>query len=699
MKLMIFFRLTSLFALVGVFVIGIIVFEQVGKAHMNCTVSRAQDIPYLFPRSIDEINERLFTCRQEITQIVEGIIALSDSEYTLENTLQAFDRISWYYTVLMAPVQITEMVSSSQEMRHAAHEAMASMQASVVDLVHSNVRLYRSIKRFQELYAIQLTQEQVYFLQETIKDFERSGLGLPADQLEKVRVLQKELSMLSLDFEKNIATHACALPVTYDELAGLDESFIKQLARDDQGKYILGCDYPTVTMVMDYCAVASTRKKIYLAFNNRAYPVNMDVLNVMIAKRDELAHILGFESYAAYELDSQMVKSVERAELFLDELTIAAQKKAHQEIVELTKQLPKSVVFAPDDRLYPWDVAFVKAAYKREHLKLDERMVAEYFPLDHTIEQVLHIYEQFLGLTFKRVSVGQLWDDEVISIEAYDAHTHQLLGFLLLDLFPRPNKFTHACQLTVVPAVKKRSEKDTECPAVALVIANLPKPTSEKPALLTYNDVITFFHEFGHSMHALLGRTDFVSVSGTNTKMDFVEMPSQMLEGWMRDFNILKSLGRHYKTGLAMPDDLINSLVSLERFDSGISTVRQIYYAHLSLAFFASGAHKNTQAIAQELYQKLIDYAEWENDSHMQASFGHLTDYGSRYYGYLWSKVFAIDLLDTIKNHGLLNAEIGKKYSTSVIGCGGSKDPNSILKDFLGRAPSQEPFMHDLGFK
>jgi len=517
-------------------------------------------------------------------------------------------------------------------------------------------------------------------------------LDLPKEQLEKVKKILKDLTALSLEFDANIAAHKCEVIVSESDLKGLTKNFIDSLQKKE-GNYILGCDYPTYFNVMDNCSVESTRKKLYLAFNNRAYPKNMELLDKIIERRDDLAKLLGYESYSHLKLEDQMAKSPTIVNNFLNELVDKAKVKIKKEIETYTKDLPESVALAANGKLKPWDIKFLKNYYKKKYLNLDENQISQYFPIESTITQLLNIYEQFLSIKFKELSLKGFWHEDVKLIEARDKNDN-LLGYLLLDLYPRDNKYNHAAEMSIIGSIKNAGIN----PSVSIVIANFPKSTKTQPSLLKIKDVVTFFHEFGHAIHSLLGITELYSTTGTHVKTDFVEMPSQMLEDWLKDKEILKMVSKHYQTGESLPNDIINTMTELEKFDSGDMVLRQLYFAFLSLKYFEAGKNKNTQAIAEELYTKLLEHLIWVPEDHIQASFGHLTGYGPSYYGYLWSNVYAKDLFNEINKQGLLNPEIGQEYVNKIIGQGGSKDPNDLLVDFLGRKPNSKAFLKSLGF-
>jgi thimet oligopeptidase len=658
-----------------------------------------QDAVQLFSRTAPDIAIETAHVIAQTKEALNELIAHNAQERTFANTAKALDTIVAFsqFSLFFAVMHALEMVSPDESVRTAAHEAVVALREFTVDEVSSNRSLYNALKEYAQLNATreQLSEKQWYYLNETIKSFEREGLNLPTSELELVKKVKKEIAALSLSFGANIAKDQSTFSATAQELEGLDAHFINALQKNEQGDYILGVDYPTYFMVMENCSVEQTRKKMFQAFMNRAYPVNDQVLREVIAKRDELAKLLGFSSYAALDLDDQMVKTPDHAQQFLDSLLMPVDKKVHEELERLKDSLPDSVTLTQEGKLKPWDLLFVKNQYKKDHFAIDERAIAEYFPMEKTVAGLLRIYEQFFSIRFKQVPLMKAWHETVLGIEVYDAHTDELLGYFLLDLYPRPYKYTHACFMDIIPATYDAEGKPNKM--VALVLANFPHATAERPSLLERKYVDTFFHEFGHALHGLLGRTQMASFAGTNVKRDFVEMPSQMLEEWLWDKDILKMISSHYQTNEPLPDELIEKIVALKRFDSGIQAQTQIYYARLSLQMFHNGSHVDPYALSKQLSTSTRPAIYFDPETHMYANFGHLMEYGAKYYGYLWSKVFALDLFEQIKKEGLLNPVVGKRYVEEVIGQGGSKDPNELLEAFLGRKPSQEAFLRDLG--
>lgn len=664
-------------------------------------IKTAQDAISLFPKTVDQVNRLTESAIQEAHQELQKILTIPDDQRTYDNTAGALDRLASFSNIAIAgSLMVTqELIGTDEKVREAASNNLLKIQAFFIDNVGTNKELYHAFKAYIDGNAKneQLSDEQKRYLHEMERDFKNAGLALPDDKLEQVKKLKKELVEIEQQFDKNIAEKQGQLIVDESELSGLSESFIKSLKRTDDGKYILGVDYPTYIQVMDNCSHENTRKGLWELFVNRAYPDNKKILEDMIAKRYELAKLLGFSSFAEYEINTEMAATTARVQKFLGDIHQKALKKAKIELDEFTKQLPPSVTLTKDGKFKMWDSGYAKNQYKKAVLDLDENKIAEYFPMQHTVDMLLSIYQQFFSLEFKQIPAQGLWHPDTQMIEIIDKTNNLKIGYLFMDLFPRPKKYSHACEQTVVPVTYDKEGNPNQ--GVALVVTNFPKPREDQPSLLQFKDVNTFFHEFGHAMHAFLGRTRVASFAGTSVKRDFVEMPSQMLEEWMWSPDILKMISKHYKTGQPLPDELITKILKSRNYDSGFHIVRQLLLANLSLNFFNNGPSVNLDQEFEREFKKFMYGFQFNPMDHFYASFGHLGGYGARYYGYLWSSVFAHDLANEIKKEGFTNPVVGRRYVDAVIGKGGSQDPNEMLKNFLGREPNQDAFLHDMGFE
>jgi thimet oligopeptidase len=412
-------------------------------------------------------------------------------------------------------------------------------------------------------------------------------------------------------------------------------------------------------------------------------------------KRKELAQTLGYNSFAEYDINNQMAENPQRAQTFIADLLKRAMPKVMAEKQLLTSDLPESVALNTDGTIKPYDLAYLENHYKHKHFNIDEQKIAEYFPMEKTVAELLDIYRTFFSIEFKEVPVSGLWHHDVTMIQVL-SRSGELLGTLILDLYPRPNKYSHAAHTTIIPSVLVSD--GSRIPDISIVLANFSKPTASTPSLLKRNEVKTFFHEFGHALHAIMGATTIGSLSGTHTKTDFVELPSQMLEEWLYDKAMLKKVSGHYVTGEPLPDDIIDMIIKTKDLTSGYWTIRQAFLSILALTYFGSSDNTDPYSIMKDLYNTILSpIVSFAPENHFYASFGHLIGYGAKYYGYLWSKVFALDIFSTIKKHGLLDPAIGQKYCNTIIGRGGAQDPNQLLYNFLDRKPSTEAFFSSMG--
>lgn len=652
----------------------------------------------LIPTSSEEIENLKFrTCAKAQSEI-EALIGIKAEERTFANTVQALDAVQAYVVLATAKLVVTNYLSNDPLQKESASKMQIELQDFFIDQINQNRDIYLALKSYSEQKASQeaLTDEEKFYLDKTLNDFRRSGLDLSESKREQVKQLKKETMQLNIKFMDAINSDVSAIEVGLEDLQGLEEEFIQALHRTEQGKCILGVDYPTYFNVMENCSIVATRQRLWTAFNNRGVSQNCAILKELAQKRNQLAHLLGYSSYAHLDIDDQMAQSPERVESFLKDLSIQVQKKEQDEFNKIIADLPESVSLSADGKLRPWDLAYLLSSYKKKYYSVDERAVAEYFPMEKTIEGLLSIYQKFFSLTFIEQPVFGAWDPEVKCIEIKRTSDQQNLGYLFLDLFPRKNKYPHACHTNIVPAVT--DSDGTMHPAVSVIIANFPKSIPGKPSLLNRSNVRTFFHEFGHAIHAMLGSTQFATLSGTKVKKDFVELPSQMLEGWLSEPEILKMISSNYTTGLPLPDDVIQSLLELQNLSSGFFAQNQIFLATFALELHKQDFNGDMDALAKRLFEQTCQHIDFAPNNHFYASFGHLAGYGSKYYAYLWSKVFASDLFAHIKQQGLLNPTIGAEYSQKVLSKGGACDPNDLLKSFLGREPNAEAFMRSLGF-
>ena len=340
-----------------------------------------------------------------------------------------------------------------------------------------------------------------------------------------------------------------------------------------------------------------------------------------------------------------------------------------------------------------WDWRYLSQRLLREEYDVDPFVVAEYFPLEAVLVGLFDAYQELAGVRFLPHPVTNAWHEDVRFFDIVDERSERVVAHFYMDLHPRPDKFGHAAAFTLQGG-RALGEGEYRRP-VSAIVANFTKPTEVAPSLLQHSEVVTLFHEFGHILHQTLTRARFLRFSGTNVERDFVEAPSQMLEHWCWDPEILRGFTRHYRTGDPIPADLVERMVVAKQASSGIATLRQIYFSRLDLAYHSAGPVQDTDAIARDLHS--ITGFPFPEETHFQAGFGHLFGYDAGYYGYLWSKVNGDDMFTRFEEAGLRDPGVGGDYRRGILERGGSVDGEALVREFLGRDPSPAAFLHDLG--
>jgi thimet oligopeptidase len=655
-------------------------------------ITTPQDLISLFPTSVEEITKRSQSAQNKLQNAIANIVGIAPQKRTFANTAYALDEALNNFRQESAAIGILERVSPDKDIRHAAQKTVIDLNAISLKLVEYNAELYHAFKCYKETNSKfeKLTAEQSTFLIRFEEDWLRNGIALPQTTQAKLTELQNKITQLESEFVQNISSGLQTIFVTREELVGCPENFIRSLEQNSNGLYIVKADPLSSSVIAETCVVESTRKTIYGALLSRAYPENVPVLSELISKRHEMAQLHGYTTYAEYDCANQMAQSVQEVRTFLEDLEKKIANKYEQEFMEITEDLPAHITLSSTGKINPWDMGFIAAHYKKKRFSVDEGLIAEYFPVDHTLDKLIEIYEQFMNIRITQLSIEGFWHSEVKVLQVHD-HLNKLRGYILLDLHPRPNKYSQAASFPIVPSILRNGNPT---PSVNVVVANFPKPTANKPALLKHENVKTFFHEFGHALHSIFGSTELAYFSGTRVKRDFVELPSKMLEEWIWDKQILKTISCHYKTHEPLPDEIIDNKIKLRKQSGAFFLTRQLYLARLSLEIF--GNTKNINALDRCLYEQYCFKTESHPDSHVSFCFDHLAGYGSKYYGYLWATVFAKDVFSEIKQHGLLNPEIGQKYVNTILAKGGSEEPHDLLVKFLGREPNSQAFFEAL---
>lgn len=660
-------------------------------------VQTHEDLLKLYLKTPQDVHCVTQSAIQKFYRDLKIFIKTDAKQRTVENTLQSWDILSWNLINYFEYFLGISMVEPDPELRQAYSEAYQKLHSVYVETLSDLPEIYHCLKALESRIChghLQVTPEDKFYLENLLNQFKLEGMHLSNEKRQKLKEIKLEIITLQEAFEKNIREDTSHIFALDKQLEGLSQDMVKSLKKNGKDQYVLGCDYPTYFSVMRQCEREEVRKSLYRAFSNRAYPENISVLHQLLAKRDILAKLLDYKSFAHMEISSQMARTPENVRTFLEKMKKTSEYYQKVELEKYLKEVGEVFSLNEEGKINPWDIAYVQEKFLKKTLSLDQEQIKEYFPFDHTIKGLISVYEKFFDLNITQEDVKGFWHKEVIVLKIEDRKDAKLLGYLMFDLFPRESKYSHACHVTLVPGIEQ--EDKSYIPTVSLVIANFSKATETVPSLLTHKQVTTFFHEFGHAIHAMLGKTKYFGTSGTNTKVDFVELPSQILEEWLWDKKILKMISSHYKTKESLPDNIIDNLLKSRNLSSASFIAQQCFLSRLSLDYHLEGELKDTTKIYERLRKEMNLLSSHDNTTHYQTSFGHLREYASRYYGYLWSRVFAADLFEKIKRKGLLNSEIGTLYRKKVLAYGGGKDPSELLKDFLGRDPSQKAFFNSM---
>lgn len=658
-------------------------------------INSLNKVEHLFPSTVEEVA----VIKDKAFETLKKINTLINKQATNQTYADTFDVLDAIQSEAIVSAEILDVIINchpEQQIRDNARAAYLEIHNAITNTIMLNKQLYVSLKRYADNFLPEdnLTVEQRYFINHVMDDFIRSGIQTDDVTFAKIQKTVEEITEIGTQFQNNINSESSFFLTSLEELQGTPQYVIDALEQTANGMYKINTSTAVVWGILEHCHVQEIRKKTYLQKSNVAYPQNIEVLSNLINKRDELAQLIGFPSYAALELSSEMAQDIVTVENFVNNLATPSLAKATTEIQEWLAAYPNPAELLDDNgKIYKWNIAFLKDYYKQNTLNLNASAITEYFALEHTLDQLLKVYEQFFAISFKKHKFTR-WHEDVELVEVYK--NGQLIAYIVLDLFSRPNKFSHAASFSVITGSKKGTERTT---TVNVLMLNFQKPTKTTPSLLTMDDVTTFFHEFGHALHAALGTTTIASLSGTAVKTDFAEMPSQMLEMWLTEPEILKMVSKHYKTGKPLSDEVIAAIIKNNCYDAGHFICRQLGFTNISLQLYKEGTNKNIQEITDINEQTMRPHVANAESDHYIASFGHLYGYGAKYYGYMWSNVFAKDLFSEIKKRGILDPKVGNDYINKVIGKGGATDPNEMLEDFLGRKPTIDAFVSFMRLK
>ncbi len=615
-----------------------------------------------------------------------------EGERTVENTLLPYDRACWHLRMAGSQSGVMFMVHPLAEVRDTAQKC-----SQIISAEGTALGLNRDV--YKALEAVDVSGEDAatkYYMERTLLGYKLSGVDRDDATRNRVRELADKMTELSMSFSRTVQDDVRKIEVgDPNELKGLPEDYLTRhgvksvdgaLVAD--APVVLTTDPPEMSPVMSYAASKSLRRKMYLAYNDRGYPANKQVLLDLLAAREEMAELLGFRSWADLATVDQMMGSAAKMRGFLNEVEVAAREVAQREFTEL-----EAFVKSRDAAALPLtlsDARFWEEQFRRDRYDFDSQSVRPYFPYEPVEAGILATAGRLFGVRFVRNAEETVWDAAVKAFDVVDvipgsATEFDVVGRIYLDMHPREGKSKWFSECSLVGGVLGETLPE------ASLVCNFPQPTKDDPGLMQYSDVVTYFHEFGHLMHEVLGgRQRWAGQSGIMTEGDFVEVPSQMLEEFFEDADLLRTFAKHYQTGEPIPYDVVAKMTKASAHGRALSTLTQVMYATYSVETHDRRATElDLDKLLREGYDRFSRY-DFVDGNRMYAAFTHLVGYTSNYYTYLYDKVIALEFFAEFDLKNLIAGDTAMRYRKTVLEPGGSKPARELVQGFLGREVSMQ---------
>ena len=638
----------------------------------------------------------------------EEIKAIADNPEppTFANTLEALDRSGLFLDRVEKVMENLLSANTSDELQAVAQELAPALSAHY-DEIYLNPRLFARIKAvYEQREALSLTPEQKQLLEKFYKDFVRAGANLDDASKARLKEINQELAVLELKFADNVLKETNAFELVIDnaaDLEGLPQNVVAAAAeaareRGKEGKWVFTLHKPSLIPFLQYSPRRELREKIFKAYINRgnngnAYD-NKALVARTIALRIEKAGLLGYKTWADYVLEESMAKTPGNVYRFLDQVWQPALKRAREEAAELQKLIRAE---GGNFKLEPWDWWYYAEKLRKQKYALDEEMLRPYFKLENVIDGVFLLANKLYGLKFVERKDVPVYHPDVRVFEVKEADGRHV-GILYTDYFPRASKGAGAWMNALRDTYKIGGQKITP---LILNCGNFTKSTPEQPSLLSWEEVTTLFHEFGHGLHGLLSDCAYLRLTGTNVVRDFVELPSQIMENWVAEPEFLKLFARNYQTGEPIPDELVAKIRQAQYFNQGFITVEYMSACYLDMDW-----HTLTEPVKAE------EVMEFEREAlariglipeivvrYRSPYFSHIFagGYSAGYYSYIWAEVLDADAFEAFKEKGLFDAETARAFRENILARGGSEDPMALYVKFRGREPKVEPMLKRRG--
>lgn len=666
------------------------------------------DTPFGVPPFAQIENQHFMPAFEEgIKQQEERIDAIVNNEEapTFENTIAALDYSGMMLNQVSSVFYNYLSSNISDEIQDLAQE-VAPMLSSHGDNISLNMDLFTRIQAvYEQKDQLTLTEEQQMLLQETYDGFVRNGAALPEDKQERFREINQELSVLTLQFGQNVLADVNSWKMFVEDeadLAGLPQS-VKDAAAEaaaaegKEGQWLFTLHNPSVMPFLTYADNRDLREKMNSAYINRGNMENdnTEIINKLIELRIERSNMLGFDSYAEFALQNRMAPSVEAVESFLQEVWSATLPIAKEEARMLQDQINAE---GHDFDLNFWDWRYYAEKVRKEKHDLDESEIRQYFEINNVREGIFLLMDKLWGLQFVQREDVPVYHPDATAWEVQEADgTH--IGILYMDMHPRASKRGGAW----MSSYRKQhvDENGKYVHPVITIVCNFTSPTANQPALLTFDEMSTFFHEFGHAIHGLLANTHYYSLSGTSTPRDFVELPSQVLENWAKHPEFLKMFAKHYETGETIPDELIDRITAAGNFNQGFATAEFTASALLDMDYHTKTSYEPFDVMefekeVQDRYNMMDEIYFRHGSTHFQHIFSG--GYSAGYYSYYWAGILDADAFQAFVETGdLFHQETAQLLRKEILEKGGTRNAMEMYVNFRGQEPGIEPFLRQRG--
>lgn len=636
---------------------------------------------------------------------IDAIVNNTDAP-TFENTIEAYEYSGELLDLVAGVFFNLSECENNDEMEAIAEEVTPLLSAHSDDIA-LNAELFGRIKVvYDQKDQLGLNPEQMKLLEETYKGFVRSGANVPAEQQARFRELNERIASLTLRFAQNVlkATNDYKLVLTTEQLEGLGEDQIAAMAEaaeadpETKGKYVVTLQMPSMEPFLQNCPNRELRKQVWDAYSTRCNGGKYDntkIIDTLTNLRLERANILGFKSHADYVLDDCLAKTPEAVYNLLLQIWTPALKKAKEECAAYQKMIKAE---GGNFELEPWDWRYYSEKLRKEKYDLQDEVVRPYFSLDNVLAGAFTTANRLYGITFEEDTKGELpnYDKEAHVYRVKDGE--EVIGILYMDFFPRESKRSGAW-MTEFRGQKIDKDGNNVIPIIQ-VVCNFTKPTADKPSLLNFDESETLFHEFGHALHGLLSKCHYGSLAGTSVPRDFVELPSQIMENWCRNPQVMKEYAKHYKTGEAIPDELIKKIEAAQTYGQGFINTELLAASLLDMDYHSITEKQSIDANAFEKeHMDKIGLIPQIISRYKSSYFQHIftTGYDAGYYSYTWTAVLDHDAFAAFKESGdLYNPELAKKFRT-ILESGNTKDLMELYRNFRGKDPDVTPLLKDRG--